>query len=233
MQGITDVLVDAATENKIRQEQVESFGRLMAGFSHDMKNHLGIIRESNGLMDDLLAMSGMPEDNPTTERLRKCIATIERRVVMAAQQYHHLSSLAHRPDTPYSSFQVNDLIAEECNFLARYSRLKQVGQVLEPGEGITPLYNDPALLQHVLYQLYMVCLEQLDIGDSLVIITRQDEGNAVITFRLTGTDQASIEKLADTQVSAAVDKLQGALNIGESTDDYADIILTVPSLAVE
>ena len=231
MDAITEMLADAATENKIRQEQVESFGRLMAGFSHDMKNHLGIIRESNGLMDDLLSMGVMAEDDPTLARLKKSIAAIERRVVMAANLYHHLSGLAHRPDKPFSSFQVNDLIVEECTFLERYSRLKQVEMTLEPGEGVAALYNDPALLQHVFYRLYMVCLEQLDAGQGLVILTSQDGGYAVITFRLVGISQVSIESLSDTQVPAAVDKLKGTLAMGGNTDEYADIVLKVPSLS--
>ncbi len=233
MDATTDVLMDAATENKIRQEQVESFGRLMAGFSHDMKNHLGIIRESNGLMDDLLAMSAMAEDDPTAVRLKKSIAAIERRVVMAANLYHHLSGLAHRPDTPFSSFQVNDLIIEECTFLERYSRLKQVEMKFEPGERVAALYNDPALLQHVLYRLYMLCLEQLDAGLGLTILTSQDGDSAVITFRLVGISQVSLESLSDTQIPAAVDKLKGALKVGDSTGEYADIVLMVSSLAVE
>ena len=74
--------MDATTENSIRQEQLESFGRVMAGFSHDMKNHLGIIRESNGLMDDIIAMGGCGEDETSVERLRKSISAIERRVVL-------------------------------------------------------------------------------------------------------------------------------------------------------
>ena len=93
--------MDAKTENTIRQQQIESFGRLIAGFAHDMKNHLGIIRESNGLMDDLIAMGTLDEDDKMVERLKKSIVAIERRVVISANMLHHLSGLAHRPDTPY------------------------------------------------------------------------------------------------------------------------------------
>lgn len=74
--------MDAMTENSIRQEQVESFGRLMAGFSHDMKNHLGIIRESNGLMGDIIEMGGLGNDETSVERFKKSISAIERRVVI-------------------------------------------------------------------------------------------------------------------------------------------------------
>lgn len=68
-----------AIENSLRQEQAESFGRLMAGLSHDMKNHLGIIRESNGLMSDIIEMSGLDEnDLPfSTDNLKAAIKKLE------------------------------------------------------------------------------------------------------------------------------------------------------------
>ncbi len=224
--------MDTTTENSIRQEQLESFGRLMAGFSHDMKNHLGIIRESNGLMDDIIAMGGCGEDETSVERLRKSISAIERRVVLAANMFHHLSGLAHRPDTPYSSFQINDLVTEESIFLERFSRLRQIDVSLELREGLAAIYNDPALLQHVIYRVYILCLDQLDSGDSLIIITGQNEKNVEITFRLVGASQVSLEHLSDNHLLPAVNKLAGTVKMGVTTKDYTDITLTIPSLPV-
>lgn len=224
--------MDAMTENTIRQEQVKSFGQLMAGFSHDMKNHLGIIRESNGLMSDIIAMSGPGGDEASTERLKKAISSIERRVVVAANMLHHLSGFAHRPDTPYSSFQINDLITEECIFLERYTRIKQVSLALELGEGLPAIYNDPSLLQHVFYRLFILCLEQLGSGQRLIIITGQNNKNTEITFRLFGAPQVNHEKLSDSNLLAAITKLKGKLEAGATTQDYADITLAIANAPV-
>jgi len=224
--------MDTKTENSIRQEQVESTSRLMAGFSHDMKNHLGIIRESNGLMSDLIEMGGFSDDEILTKRLEKSISIIERRIVIAADMLRQLSCFAHRSDTPLSSFNINDLIAEEFTFLERFSRLKQINVTLEPGEGLFSIHNEPSLLQHVLYRLYVLCLEQLSTGHSLVIITRQNEKNTKIIFRLIGISQIYFENLFNKNMLAAVKKLEGTLEKGEKTKDYADIILAIPSLPI-
>ena len=225
--------MDADTENSIRQEQVESFGRLMAGFSHDMKNHLGIIRESNGLMGDLLEMSGFDENELSVERLKKAISSIEARIIIAADMLHHLSRFAHRPDTPYSSFQVNDLITEEHTFLERFSRLQQINVTLELGEELCSIYNDPALLQHVFYRMYILCLEQLSSGQNLVITTRQNEKTIEIIFRLIGNIHLTPKELSEKHIQAAIKKLEGSLEIGGDDKKQADITLTVPSLLVE
>lgn len=225
--------MDAVTENSIRQEQVESFGRLMAGFSHDMKNHLGIIRESNGLMGDLLEMGGFDENELSVERLKKSISSIEARVIIAANMLHHLSRFAHRPDTPYSSFQVNDIITEEYTFLERFSRLQQIHVSLKLGEGLSSIYNDPSLLQHVFYRLHVFCLEQLSPGQNLVITTRQNQKTIEIIFRLIGNIHIAPKELFEKKFQATIKKLEGSLEIGGDAKDQADLTLRVPSLLVE
>ena len=195
-----------AAEDSLRQEQAESFGRLMAGFSHDMKNHLGIIRESNGLMGDLVEMGGLAENEMLAERFKKSISSIEKRIVIAAEMLHHLSSFAHRSDTPCSSFQVNDLITEEYTFLQRFSKLQQINVTLELGEGLSAIYNDPSLLQHIFYRMYLLCLEQISPSQNLLIVTRQMEKNVEIIFRLPDSLQPTPEVFSSNIIQAAINK---------------------------
>ena len=41
---------------RFRELQLAYLGKLMAGLSHELKNHLAIIKESNGLIEDLLSL---------------------------------------------------------------------------------------------------------------------------------------------------------------------------------
>lgn len=222
--------MDDVTENSIRQQQAESFGRLMAGFAHDMKNHLGIIRESNGLMSDIIEMSGLDENEFPLERLQKAMSSIEKRVVIAAEMLHHLSAVAHRSDRPHSSFSINDIITEEHTFLARFSRLQQIKVTLELGEGLSSVHNDPSLLQHVLYRMYIFCMEQLAVGEELAIISRQKQKSVQIVFRLRGTANLNLEESAYNAAHAAINKMEGSLETAGDTTDQTDIIITIPSI---
>ena len=222
--------MDDVTENSIRQQQVESIGRLMAGFSHDMKNHLGIIRESNGLMSDIIEMSGLNEDEFPLARLQKSMSSIEQRVIIAAEMLHHLSAMAHRSDTPHSSFAINDIITEEHTFLARFSRLQQIKISFELGDGITAIYNDPSLLQHVLYRMYIFCLEQLTAGEELTIMSCQKQKSVQIVFRLATTPRLDPQEPAQMAIHAAIKKLKGNLETTSDSKDKTDIIITIPSL---
>ena len=223
--------MDAKTENNLRREHIDSFGRLMAGLAHDMKNHLSIIRESNGLMADIIAMGTLGEDPTMVERLQKSIAAIERRVVISATMMHHLSGLAHRSDTPYSSFLINDLIEEEHIFLERFSRLQQIEIELELGEGLPAVYSEPSLLQYILHRVYSQCLEQLDSGQRLAIITETATKGVMVTFRLFGNSQINFEQFSSATLPIAIQKLKGTLEMGKNSPEYSDIVLTIPSLS--
>jgi hypothetical protein len=228
--------MNAKTENRIRQEQMESFGNLLAGFSHDMRNHLAVIRESNGLMEDILAMDGRAVDDPLFVQMKKTTDLIEERVSMSAESYRHLSGLAHRSDTPLSSFDLNDLMAELTTFLFRSAHLRQIDLQLEFGRSIEAVYNDPALLQHVVYRLYDFCLEQLEEGRRLVMSTVRAQGFVAVNFCLFGVSQVNLAALSGTTL-AAVSKLAGKVEAKSAADidesDSAELRLLMPSLSAE
>jgi len=77
----------------LRNRQLAMIGRLLAGFSHELKNHLAIIKESNGLIGDLLSM-GRVENPALQTKLEKVTETINRRTLMIAEMTKHLSGFA-------------------------------------------------------------------------------------------------------------------------------------------
>ncbi|MDU9049230.1 MAG: hypothetical protein Q3M30_10275 [Candidatus Electrothrix sp. Rat3] len=225
-------------EQAIRQQQMASFGCLLADFSHEMRNHLAVIQEANGLLEDILAME-VTKGNSVPALLEETAAQIGQRVRRSADLCRCLSGMAHRSDTPRSSFQVNDLLAELVVFLERSARSGQVALQLEPGQGIAPIYNEPALVQHVLYQLYAFSLELLSNGQTLIISTAistaQTKGGVAISFRLGGVAELDLVELSAT-VSAAVAslgaQLEGSGRTGEGAADSSGFRLLVPSLPV-
>lgn len=223
------MIIDAVTENALRHEQVQTFGRLMAGFSHDMKNHLGIIRESNGLVSDFVEFSEMRGDETTMERMQKAIASIERRIVVAADVLHHLSGLAHRPDVEYATFSVNELLLEEYTFLSRFARLKQVSFEVQPGENIVALHNNPSLLQHIIYRVFDLCLDQLASDSSLVIRTSMEGSSVKVAYEFS----LAIKVEATTVLQAAIAKVGGMLSVEPAADACTNLHLIVPSLPGE
>jgi C4-dicarboxylate-specific signal transduction histidine kinase len=233
-------------EQAIRQQQMASFGRLLADFSHEMRNHLAVIQEANGLLEDILAMEAS-KGNSLPALLEETAAQIGQRVRRSADLCRCLSGMAHRSDTPRSSFQVNDLLAELVVFLERSARSGQVTLQLEPGQGIAPIYNEPALLLHVLYQLYAFSLDLLSKGQTLIISTAvstasstaQTKGGVAISFRLGGVpeldqelDLAELSATVSAAIASLGAQLEGSGRTGEGSADSSGFRLLVPSLPV-
>ncbi len=216
-------------EDNIRYEQIESLGRILAGFSHDMKNHLGIIRESNGLMEDFIAMGALESNPEMAQRFEKTIATIEKRVIESAEMLKNLSSFAHRSDTPLSTFDLNDLLEEALKFLARFARLKQVDLSFEPEDGLPALHNDPSLLHHIIYRLFMISLDLFEPGNRMTISTQHQQPDFQIVFRLSTTVTAKTDQLFSERLQASFQKLNGTLTLEPISDGQSDITLTLPS----
>ncbi|MBU4264255.1 MAG: hypothetical protein KKC76_20585 [Proteobacteria bacterium] len=223
-----------AKENELRSLQLEFFGRILAGFTHDLKNHLAIIKESNGLITDLIDM-GRITDEALALKLQRITTSIQGRVGQATDMANNLNGFAHRQDTPFSTFQVNDLLAEELTFLRRFSRLREIDLKIELREGLPAIHNNPSMVQYVVFKLYTMALKRLQNHSLLEIISGEQNGGVQITFALSG-DKEDFAKLIDDEtmgmIQEALDTLQARVAIlSEASDEKQVIGLFIPSLA--
>jgi len=169
-------------EDGLRSLQLEALGRLLAGFSHELKNHLSIIKESSGLMDDKLAM-GSIKDKDIAEKFKKIVTTIEKRVNLAAVMAQHLNNFSHRMDTPFSSFHVNETISEELAFLHRFARLKNIDIATELQDDLPPIYNNPSLFQYVFFEIFNYALSRCEKHGRIVVSSERQDGKIRVGAR--------------------------------------------------
>lgn len=144
----------------LREMQLTHYGKLMASLSHDFKNHLAIINESGGLMEDLLLLA-TPEKPANSERFRKIIGTINERIIQASEMCRFLSSFAHRTDQPLSTFSVTEVIREELYLLRRFAHQKQTDIHFSGAQDLPSIYNNASLLQFALFCIIWPPLDHL------------------------------------------------------------------------
>jgi len=99
---------------------------------------------------------------------------------------------------------------------------------------LSAVYNDPSLLQHIFYRVYSTCLECMESGQILTIVTEQEDQNTIIAFRFSPRESLKDcgEFLSDA-VQAAVKKIHGTLTISDYEKKSVEIRLMVSSLPVE
>nr|WP_320012299.1 hypothetical protein [uncultured Desulfobulbus sp.] len=220
--------MDSDSIHALRTAQLDSYGRLLAGFSHEMKNHLGVIRESSGLLQDLVGLHQGQMDEQIRARMEKATSLIEERVVITAAMLHHLSGFAHRSDAACSSFQPGQLVEELCMFLGRFARLNKCELSWRSAPESVAIYNDPSLLHHLLYRLFLLCQERMAPGGQLCIETGASKGQALIRFICKDGQEGRLSQ--PEQLRLPLEMLQGSLSIFQE-DGGLELQLHIPSRA--
>ncbi|HBI15245.1 MAG TPA: hypothetical protein DDY20_06985 [Desulfobulbaceae bacterium] len=164
-----------ATKPSLQDAQLAFIGRIIAGISHEFKNHLSVTKELTGLLDDLLSLD---QTLPSPDRYAKISAGIEERVKAAAEMASHLGRFAHRMDSPLSSFNVNEVVGEIVFLMRRFARLKNVSLEFEPAAELPSLHSNPSLLQFVIFSVAMPMLEHLE-KQSVIRISTGKTGDQV------------------------------------------------------
>jgi len=222
-------------ENILRNSQLKFIGKLMAGVSHEFKNHLAIINESSGLIDDLLQIENINLQNQ--ERFLKITRAIEDRVAQASLMSRHVNGFSHRMDDPCSSFDVNDVLQEEISLLQRFARQQNTHLEMQPGQDLPAIYNNPSLLQFVVFCLLEPTIDQAG-PDSHILISTEKQLTAVkITLTLENPKGSSEKKTTAASqpdvLPYALEKLTAQL-FRESPGLGRDVVtLILPSVTLD
>lgn len=172
-------------ENHLRDMQLAFIGKLMAGLSHENKNHLAIIKESCGLIEDLLLLEE-PGQLKSLERYTKIISGINDRISLASEMCRFLSSFSHRMDHPHSSFNISEVLQEEIYLLYRFSRQKQVELEFTFEKDNPTIFNNPSLLQFLFFCIIWPELESLEAGGRILITAAKNDQAAKVVLTTEG-----------------------------------------------
>jgi signal transduction histidine kinase len=142
--------------NKAISEEAAFMGRITAGVTHEMKNVLAIIKESAGLMEDILALT-KDSPAPDSERFTRVISSINKQVERGVDLSTRLNAFAHSPDTRQAEIDLNILLDQVACLSARFARLKRVGVSATPQPEPVTLLNDPLRL----HMLFVDCIDRL------------------------------------------------------------------------
>lgn len=219
-------------EEDLCAAQLEALGRIMASFTHELKNHLAIINESNGLLMDLLDMVRLC-DEPLALRLDKITASTKKRLAMAAEMAQILNGLAHRMDTPLATFAVNELIREELAFVNRFAHLKMVKVDTSFGEGVPAIHNNPALCQFILFKMFTAALARTEAHELLTISTEAVGDSCRVIMAVPDGGATEAEDLTlDDAFDSALHKAGASFQLVTEPGKNRSLVLQLSSLAL-
>ena len=149
-------------------KEVAFMGRITASFTHEMKNVLAIVKESTGLMEDLLSLT--PEASfPQRERLFRVAAKILEQVQRGVELCTRLNKFAHSPDEPVANIDLNETAVQVAVLGERFARLKGVTLKAEPAADKLLVRTSPVGALMAVFSGMESCWDRMKSGSELKV----------------------------------------------------------------
>jgi len=168
--------------NTCEDKEAAFFGKITAGITHELKNVLAIIRESSGLMGDIISIS--PEAVVKhQEKIQNSMVRIKEQIERGVNLTDRLNRFAHSTDETLSKIDLQETVEQLIILAQRFARLKHI--VLKT---VTPDQEGPAItlvtrhvqLQMALFESLECCFTVMSAGGEINIgIHNLDGTNAV------------------------------------------------------
>ena len=137
--------------NHTPTKEAAFMGKVTAGLTHELKNIFAIIKESAGLMEDLLAMS-TDEHLTHQDRFVRSLARVGEQVARGVDLAVRLNRFAHAPDKAVAEVDLNEL-ADHAAFLAhRLARTMGVTLEIVAGDKPPVVVTNPFRAQMMLFE---------------------------------------------------------------------------------
>jgi C4-dicarboxylate-specific signal transduction histidine kinase len=186
-----------AYENK----EVEFFGKITAGSTHEMKNVLAIIRESSGLIEDLMALS-REAPIPHREKFQKALATIKAQIQRGVEITDRLNRFAHSPDAEIARIDLAETSEQLITLARRFARLKNIALDTNPPKQPLAVVTRPIRLLMALFGCLECCLNAIPPG-SRIVVHPQKKGEAYALYIACEGDFSSLSDHLSGAIAAA------------------------------
>ena len=159
-------------------------GRITAALTHEMRNVLATMRESGGLLEDVLMMH--EEDFPRREIFEKSLGRIGTQAKRGMDICAALSRLAHSPDTPVATLNAAEWLDYFVFICSRFARLKEISLA----HGMTPagisFSTDPVQFQMVLFHVMDALFGVLPAASSVTLTGEAAGSGLTVRFNVSG-----------------------------------------------
>lgn len=199
-------------------------GQLLAGFSHELRNHLAIIKESNGLLQDYLEF-GENINAELRDKFEKISSKIDDRVGQASTMSKHLNNFAHSTDKTVQAINLSSFLDELIFFHARLARIKKKYLIPKYDYDNLSVIMKTELLQFILSTLLCNFLEDAPAKEENIYIhlicnssTKAIEVSPQQTPTVHHENYKKIDSPEDTELSQALQLTKLSIRLKQKTD---------------
>jgi len=167
-------------ENRSPTPDKAFVAKITAGLSHEFMNVLATIRETSGLMEDLLALN--EDEFPHRQKFADSLASIRRQINRGMEIGEKLNRFAHSLDQPRERVEINDALRQFAALMQRFMEFQKAQLTVELEESHIEIETDPFRLQMVLAACLEYCLRHRADGGTVRLQAYRTDGGVAIRF---------------------------------------------------
>jgi|SRR5208337_3247845 len=206
--------------------QLSFIGKVLSVFSHDINNHLAILKESAGLIGDLIEF-GKTSSRKDLKEILKITQSIKNQIEQATYFCDKLNGFGHGMEKPLSTFNIHECIEELMVLLNRFINQKMIRIEKDFTANMPLIYSNPLKVQFLMFCLVEKHLKRLDKNSRIIIKTVYANDSIGITIIPQGNLIETDEKLTCDEESYNHIIKQLGVNISHKTAEETTIILPV------
>ncbi len=206
-----------------RHPEAAFLATMTASATHELRNVLAIIKESAGLIDDMVQLFAR-RGTLDRDKVHRTADRIDTQVKRAADILTNLNRLSHTLDEESATVHLGREVEQVVFLSQRFARKKGLRVVSREEEGEALVTVHPLRLQMALFSAMECCLEELPEGAVITVWARERGGVPLVEFQGeseggeevgTPTDGAAWGYLADlvSSLGAEVERLDTGYGI--------------------
>jgi len=155
--------------------------KITASTTHEIRNVLAIIKESAGLIEDVIHSLAQP-GLPNQDKLLRAVGRIDAQVGRGAQLISNLNRLAHTLDRAQDTIDLNQEVQQVALLCQRFASQKKHLLQVRLEEQQLPVVVDPLRLQMALFTAVECCVNQLPEASTVTIRTGRQGDRPSVEF---------------------------------------------------
>ncbi len=201
-------------------------GKVLSVFSHEINNHLAILKESVGLIGDLIEL-GKTSSRKDLKEILKITQSIKNQIEQTTYFCNKLNGFGHGMEKPVSAFNIHKSIEELMVLLRRVTNQKMICLEKDFTANMPLIHSNPLKIQFIIFCLIEKHLKRLDKNSRIIIKTVYSHDSIGITIipkgNLIETDE---EVICNDEIYKHIIKQLGG-NISQKTADETTIMFPI------
>jgi len=212
----------ANTDNRHPDPHVVFLGRVVASYSHEIRNILAIINESTGLMHDLLNLK-KEELSGHAQRFTKTLEDIGQQIQRGQDLSTFLNTLAHAPDKEVGGVDIVHTMQTVFALSNRLLKNKKMGLCLEGKDIKLQVTTRPVECMHCFFCALEWAMTHSQADDEIVFQPLDSEQEVHINVSGWSLDPSTDANGLMTRLQDLVAALQGTCALQDKK-----LVITLP-----